>query len=119
MTTKELTCIVCPMGCPLSVTLDDEGKFVSVTGHTCKRGAVYAENETTHPTRTLTTTMKVGNREGKVLPVKSDCAFSKEKMFEAMEIVNSAVVTAPVKIGDVIIADVCGECNIVATANLD
>ena len=119
MTTKELTCIVCPMGCSLSVTLDDDGKFISVTGNTCKRGAVYAQNETTHPTRTLTTTMKVKNRPGHVLPVKSDCAFSKEKMFEAMKIVNSHEVTAPVKIGDVIIKDVCGECNIVATADLD
>ena len=34
---KQLTCIVCPKGCQLTVTL--EGKeVVSVEGQTCKRG---------------------------------------------------------------------------------
>ncbi len=30
----ELTCIGCPMGCPLIVTMED-GAVVSVTGNTC------------------------------------------------------------------------------------
>ena len=119
MTTKELTCIVCPMGCPLTVTLDEGGAFVSVTGNTCKRGAAYAQAETTHPTRTLTTTVKVANREGRMLPVKSSAPLSKEKLFEAMREVNACVACAPVKIGQVLIENVCGECDIIATANID
>ena len=37
----ELTCIGCPMGCPLIVTMED-GAVVSVTGNTCPRGDAYA-----------------------------------------------------------------------------
>ena len=38
METRRLTCIVCPMGCQMEVTLQD-GVPVSVTGNTCPRGA--------------------------------------------------------------------------------
>ena len=42
METRELTCIQCPLGCPLTVTVD--GDSVTVTGNTCPRGAVYVDN---------------------------------------------------------------------------
>ena len=45
--TKELTCVVCPAGCPMTVTLDENGNVVSVTGNTCARGKKYAESEIT------------------------------------------------------------------------
>ncbi|MBQ5649116.1 MAG: NAD(FAD)-dependent dehydrogenase, partial [Clostridia bacterium] len=32
---RKLTCIICPLGCPLTVELAD-GKVVKVTGNTCK-----------------------------------------------------------------------------------
>ena len=35
MEERRLTCIGCPMGCPLVVTMDG-GDVVSVTGNTCK-----------------------------------------------------------------------------------
>ena len=44
METKVMNCIMCPMGCEMTVTLEN-GKFVSVTGNTCPRGAKYAETE--------------------------------------------------------------------------
>ena len=47
----ELTCIGCPMGCPLIVTMED-GAVASVTGNTCPRGDAYARKEVTaHPHR--------------------------------------------------------------------
>ena len=50
--TRELTCIVCPKGCQLTVEL--EGKAIlSVSGHTCKRGEAYAVSECSAPMRTL------------------------------------------------------------------
>ena len=45
---RKLTCIICPLGCPLTVELAD-GKVVKVTGNTCKRGEAYANNECTNP----------------------------------------------------------------------
>ena len=34
---RELTCIVCPVGCSLKVELDNS-EVVSVSGNTCPRG---------------------------------------------------------------------------------
>lgn len=56
---RELTCISCPLGCPLKVELDESGRVVSVTGNTCKRGEEYGKKEVTAPTRTVTSTVKV------------------------------------------------------------
>ena len=49
MEERNLTCIGCPLGCALKVTID--GDNVTVTGNTCKRGADYGAKEVTHPTR--------------------------------------------------------------------
>ena len=102
---KELTCIVCPKGCPLKVTL--EGKeVVSVEGHTCKRGEVYARTECTAPMRVLTTTAAVEG--GGVVPVKTDRAIPKELMFACMKEINALRVPANVKIGDAVLENVLG-----------
>ena len=54
---KELTCIACPLGCTITVTLDGKD-VISVEGNTCPRGKEYAINECTAPVRTVTTTVK-------------------------------------------------------------
>ena len=38
-TTRELTCIGCPLGCSITVTMNGTD-VVSVTGNTCPRGDV-------------------------------------------------------------------------------
>ena len=50
METRNLTCIGCPMGCPLTVKIEN-GTVLSVEGNTCKRGAIYGKKEVTDPTR--------------------------------------------------------------------
>ena len=57
METKVMNCIMCPMGCEMTVTLEN-GKFAGVTGNSCPRGAKYAETEVTDPRRMLTTTVR-------------------------------------------------------------
>ena len=91
MTTRELTCVVCPAGCRMTVTLDDGGTVLEVEGNTCARGKNYAVSEITHPVRTLTSTVPLVTAEGeKMLPVRTDKAIPKEKLFEAMEIIRSS-----------------------------
>ena len=68
METKVMNCIMCPMGCEMTVTLES-GKFVSVTGNTCPRGAKYAETEVTDPRRMLTTTVRIRGGLLPLLPV--------------------------------------------------
>lgn len=111
--TRELTCIVCPVGCSIKVEISD-GKVIAVSGNTCPRGKVYAENECTNPVRTLTTTVKCD--DGSVLPVKTSEPIPKDKIFEAMKIVNNTIQALPISVGDVIIENVFGS-SVVATAN--
>ena len=115
MEVRELTCVACPMGCQLTASIDN-GVVVSVTGNTCPRGVKYAETECTHPVRPLTTTVKVEGGKHPVVPVKSADAIPKEKMFDCMKVLNEVKVKAPVKIGDVIVENICDTgINIVAT----
>ena len=54
MEKRELTCINCPMGCRITVTMEGDD-IIAVEGNTCKRGFVYACNEVKSPVRTVTT----------------------------------------------------------------
>ncbi|MBE6770430.1 MAG: DUF1667 domain-containing protein [Ruminococcaceae bacterium] len=110
---RKLTCIICPLGCELTATLEN-GEVVSVSGNTCKRGEIYAKNECTNPQRTITSTVRC--EDGGLVAVKTDRTIPKEKIEECMKIINAATAKLPVHIGDVIIKDVFG-ANIVATAN--
>lgn len=102
---RELTCIACPLGCSLSVELEGK-KILSVKGNTCKRGEVYATNECISPMRTVTTTVRSEN--GDPVAVKTKNPIPKEKVFDAMKIINKTVIKTPIKVGDVIIDDLFG-----------
>lgn len=116
MNTRNLTCIVCPRGCQLTVSFDAEGKIAGVTGNACKRGVVYAENECTHPMRTVTSTVKCS--DGGIIAVKTSDVVPKERVFDVMSAINKTLAEGGAKIGDVIIRDVCGlGVNVVATSN--
>ncbi len=111
-----LTCIVCPRGCQMKVTLDESGKPTGVEGNFCKRGLTYANDECTNPKRTVTSTVRC--RSGEVVSVKTDSTVPKGKMLEVMAEINRTLAEDDVKIGDIIIKDVCGTgANVVATSN--
>ena len=118
MKERNLTCIVCPIGCELHVTLDEDGRIKNVSGNTCKRGLAYAEAECTHPTRTVTSTVLCEG--GAVLPVKTSAAIPKELIFSVMKELNRAKAPSDAKIGDIIIKNVLDTgADIVATANAE
>ena len=77
MEERNLTCIGCPLGCALKVTID--GENVTVTGNTCKRGADYGAKEVTHPTRIVTSTVCVKNGTIPMVSVKTAQDISKGK----------------------------------------
>lgn len=118
MKTKELICVSCPIGCAVTVTLDDNNEVVSVTGNTCKRGDSYARQECTHPERMLTSTVKVTGSRLPVVPVKSAKPVPKELLLDCMQEINRVTVQAPVHIGDVVLANIMNTgVDIVATNN--
>ena len=107
MDIRELTCINCPMGCRITVTMDGDS-IVSVTGNTCKRGEVYARAEVTFPVRTVTTTIKVTGASVDRVSCKTKEPVPKDKIFDVMSQINKSSCKAPVNIGDVLIEDAAG-----------
>ena len=114
---RELTCINFPLGCALTVTID--GDEVSVEGNTCQRGEAYGKKEVTDPTRIVTSTVPVDGGDIARVPVKTESDIPKGMIFEVMKAIHGARAEAPVRIGDVIVADAAGTgVNIVAARNV-
>ena len=107
MEKRELTCIGCPMGCPLTVEMQD-GQVVSVTGNTCKRGDVYARKEVTDPTRIVTSSVPVSGGRFRMVPVKTASDVPKGRIFDCVASLKGLEVQAPIRIGDVICPDAGG-----------
>lgn len=116
MAIRELTCISCPLGCPLKVETDENGAVLQVTGNTCKRGEVYGKKEVTAPERTVTSTVAVVGGSAPLVSVRTRTDIPKGKIFQCMEAIRAAKIQAPVSIGDVVVENVCGTgVDVVAT----
>lgn len=112
----ELICIVCPKGCHLKV---DEANGFAVTGNSCEKGEAYGKAELMHPTRTLTTTVKVLGGELRRCPVRTASPIPKDKMFDVMAVIDRLAVAAPVQRGQVLIENVLGTgADLIATRTI-
>jgi CxxC motif-containing protein len=106
---KKMRCIVCPEGCFMQAELEtDSKKIISLTGHNCKRGIKFAENEIINPLRTLTTTISIDSKIARRLPVRSDTPAPKENIAAMIKAIKQIRVKAPVKMGEIIMADILG-----------
>lgn len=113
---KNIICVACPMGCGITVELNDAGEILSVTGNTCKRGDAYARTECTNPVRSLATTVRVTGGVHNVVPCKSAGALPKGRIMDCMAVINAADIQAPVALGDVLIPNILDTgIDIVAT----
>ena len=118
MEKRELVCIGCPLGCPLTVEIEG-AEVVSVTGNTCKRGDVYARKEVTNPTRIVTSSVKVEGGVLAAVSVKTKEDIPKGKIFDCVTALKDVCVKAPVSIGDVVLADVAGTgVDVIATKHV-
>ena len=117
METRNLTCIGCPMGCALTVTMD--GENITVAGNTCPVGEKYAKKEVTNPTRVVTSSVRVNGADSARVSVKTASDIPKNKIFDCMAEIMKIEVNAPVSIGDVIIENCAGTgVSVVATKNV-
>ena len=110
---RELTCIICPRGCALTVSTDENGK-ATVSGNSCPKGEKYGVDECTNPVRTVTSVVRVANRDNTMVSVKTELPVPKEHIFDIMDKIRNSTVNAPVKIGDKIIENIFGT-DIIAT----
>lgn len=118
MEKRELTCIGCPMGCMLTVSLEN-GEVTEVTGNTCPKGDIYARKEVVNPTRIVTSTVRVLSGEKERVSVKTAADVPKSKIFEVMRDIDSAAIKAPVHIGDIVLSNAAGTgVDVIATRNI-
>lgn len=117
METKELTCIGCPLGCNLHVTIDE--KNITVSGNNCPNGEKYAKNEISNPTRIVTSTIKVINGDIERASCKTKSPIPKDKIFDCMKEIKMSSAVAPIEIGDVLIKNVANTgIDVVATKQI-
>ncbi len=117
---KYITCTVCPLSCEIVLELNEDGEILSLTGNKCARGKKYATKEHTAPERTLTTIVRAKGGLHPLLPVRTDEPIPpKGKLEEAMQATLALQVQAPVKMGDVIVADFLNlGVNLIASRDL-
>ena len=115
---QQITCINCPVGCLMTVTVED-GKVTSVTGNTCKRGVAYAEQECVAPQRMVTAVVTVQGRKTPV-SVKTRTPIPKKDIFACMKQLAALTIEAPVHMGDVVCANVCESgVDVIATKTVE
>lgn len=123
---KELICIICPRGCKMCADIPDcsladmgkPGCEIVVSGNACKRGEVYAITECTNPQRSITSTVRVANRPGVMVSVKTKDPVAKDKIFDVMKVIRSLEAKAPIEIGDELCDNVAGT-KIIATKDVE
>lgn len=119
MEVKELTCIRCPIGCNIKVTME-EGQVVEIKGNNCHRGEQYARKEVAEPMRTVTTTLRVRNGYSTRVSCKTKEDVPKEMVMEILEQLKDIVVDAPVNEGDVLVENVAGTgVDLIATKSIE
>jgi len=105
----DMVCIVCPIGCNMTISEDTSEKSgFKVVGNKCSRGKNYAVKEMKKPTRMLTTTVTISHAFISRMPVKSSAPLPKELLGQAMAIINRVEVKAPVIAGEIIITNILG-----------
>ncbi len=107
MENRELTCIGCPLGCLVRVSMEN-GKIQAISGNTCRRGGDYARKEVTHPARMVTSTMRVRGGQAPVVSVKTKTDIPKDRIFDCVQAIKSVTVNAPVHMGDVLLKNAAG-----------
>jgi len=95
------------MGCHLQVDDSDRDNII-VTGNTCPRGAKYAKDESICPKRVVTSVVDVAGGVINMVSVKTSEPIPKDKMFDALQLLDGVIEQAPIEIGQVIVEDVLG-----------
>ncbi len=117
MKKTELTCIMCPIGCAITVEEADDGTL-TVRGNGCPRGDRYARQEVTNPTRVVTSVVRVEGAALPLCPVKTASPVPKATIPACLEAIRAVAVKTPVAIGDVLVEDLAGTgVALVATDN--
>ncbi len=119
---RELTCIVCPLGCRLTATEEANGEIRTV-GNRCPRGAAYAEEEIRAPKRMVTATCRLTAELGgavRRVPVRGTVPCPREYVDELLADIYGLRIAPPVARGAVLIQDWKGRgIDVIATRTVE
>lgn len=117
---KTFTCIICPNGCEIEAELDDTGKkLLSLSGNLCPRGEGYVKQELTAPKRTIATSVLLENGALPLASVRLTEPIPKERIFDVMAQIRTLRLTAPVRVGQVVSANILGlGSDLIVTKNI-
>lgn len=109
---RQMICIMCPMGCNLTVKQDAED--IQVTGNGCIRGEIFAKEEISCPKRIVTTSVKT---EQGVKSCKTTKPVPKDMIFDCMKEIEKLRLKK-VKFGQVVIKNILNTgADVIVTAN--
>ncbi len=106
-------CIICPIGCEL--TVKEENGEIKVSGNLCPRGEEYGKTEYLNPKRVLITVIPCKNGELPVVSVKSSEPIDKDKIKAIIHKMSCLKLYAPINMGDVVYEDRSSNIKIIAT----
>jgi CxxC motif-containing protein len=119
MTENKFICIMCPLGCEVTVHSDSKGDIKEILGNKCEKGAAYVKEEFTSPRRVLTTTITMAADQLGRLPVKTSAPIPKDKLLECMAVIGKLKLSSMVKAGDIIVHDILElGVDVIATKDL-
>ena len=117
--THEITCIGCPLGCEVRLTVNERGEIIEFTGHECKIGKQYAEQEYKSPQRVLATTVRTAGSIRRLLPVRGDKPVPKDKLRQCVQFLANTEVQPQLRMGEVIVSNILGTgANVICTDDL-
>lgn len=115
---KKYTCIICPNGCEIEAEIEN-GEIVAVSGATCPKGEAYVRQEITAPQRNIATSILVKNGELPLASVRLTRAIPRERIFDAMQVIRTVVVEAPVQAGTVVVEKILGyDSDVIVTKSV-
>jgi CxxC motif-containing protein len=112
-------CLRCPIGCALELAHQGD-TLQEVSREHCDRETKYVRPAVSEPGRGLTTTVPITGGRWPRLPVKVTAPVPRSRVMEAARIIHGLRVTAPVRLGDVLLEGLLGDpaLRVVATRSM-
>ncbi len=116
----ELTCIICPIGCRMTVQQAEKDGALKIEGNRCKRGVAYAQEEFSDPRRIVTATCSLDNAAIRRLPVKSSAGVPIDMIPAFLNELYALRISAPVRAGQILSSNLAGSgADLIAGVSVD
>jgi len=114
-----ITCVACPLGCQVRLTLDDRGEVLKIEDNECKDGEKYAVEEYKNPVRVLTATVLTTDSRHALLPVRTNKPILRDLMRQGMREIAKIKVKPPVKEKQVLLTNMLNTgADVIASGEL-